>query len=158
MFIAEPLAGIRRVGVGAARAARFCDVRDDTTRDAFTVRLHPIVLCHPRGHGEYGVRSGWRVAFADALRRWRLASRRATVAPRGVTAARAVSLVDEPPLRAELFSTDQMEQHGARLASAHSVTPGRLPDRLLARLAANESVLARVGSPTPPSVEIVRQG
>ncbi|MEZ5586504.1 MAG: glucoamylase family protein [Sedimenticolaceae bacterium] len=36
-----------------------------------------------------------------------------------------------------------MEQHGARLASAHSVTPGRLPDRLLARLAANESVLAQ---------------
>ncbi|MGB5776397.1 MAG: cyclic beta 1-2 glucan synthetase, partial [Sedimenticolaceae bacterium] len=50
---------------------------------------------------------------------------------------------DEPPLRAELFSTDQMEQHGARHASAHSVTPRRVPDRLLARLAENESVLTQ---------------
>jgi cellobiose phosphorylase len=48
---------------------------------------------------------------------------------------------DEPPLRAELFSTDQMEQHGARLASAHRLTPRRVPDRLLSRLAANERVL-----------------
>jgi len=48
---------------------------------------------------------------------------------------------DEPPLRAELFSADQMEQHGARLASAHRLTPGRAPDQLLSRLAANERVL-----------------
>ncbi len=61
--------------------------------------------------------------------------------PRGASSARAVPLVDEPPLRAELFSTDQMEQHGARLASAHSVTSGRVPERLLARLAGNEGVL-----------------
>ncbi len=47
----------------------------------------------------------------------------------------------EPPLRAELFSTDQMEQHGARLASGHRVAPGRAPDQLLSRLAANERVL-----------------
>ncbi|MFZ0256479.1 MAG: cyclic beta 1-2 glucan synthetase, partial [Gammaproteobacteria bacterium] len=48
---------------------------------------------------------------------------------------------DEPPLRAELFSVDQMEQHGVRLASAHRLTPGRVPDQLLSRLAANEGVL-----------------
>ncbi|MGB5742458.1 MAG: glucoamylase family protein, partial [Sedimenticolaceae bacterium] len=36
-----------------------------------------------------------------------------------------------------------MEQHGARHASAHSVTPRRVPDRLLARLAENESVLTQ---------------
>ncbi len=47
----------------------------------------------------------------------------------------------EPPLRAELFSTDQMEQHGVRLASADQLTPGRVPDQLLSRLAENESVL-----------------
>ena len=47
----------------------------------------------------------------------------------------------EPPLRAELFSTDQMEQHGARLASGHRVAPGPAPDQLLSRLAANEGVL-----------------
>ncbi|MBI4756557.1 MAG: cyclic beta 1-2 glucan synthetase [Betaproteobacteria bacterium] len=34
-----------------------------------------------------------------------------------------------------------MEQHGARLASAHRLTPGRVPDQLLSRLAANEDVL-----------------
>jgi cyclic beta-1,2-glucan synthetase len=34
-----------------------------------------------------------------------------------------------------------MEQHGMRLASAHRLTPGRLPDQMLSRLAANESVL-----------------
>jgi cellobiose phosphorylase len=44
-------------------------------------------------------------------------------------------------LRAQLFSADQMEQHGVRLASVHRLTPGRVPDQLLSRLAANESVL-----------------
>jgi cyclic beta-1,2-glucan synthetase len=53
----------------------------------------------------------------------------------------APSLGAEPPLRAELFSTDQMEEHGVRLASAHRLAPGRVPDQLLARLAANEAVL-----------------
>jgi len=48
---------------------------------------------------------------------------------------------DEPPLRAELFSSDQMEQHGVHLASAHRLAPGRVPDQLLSRLAANEGVL-----------------
>jgi len=48
---------------------------------------------------------------------------------------------DEPPLRAELFSADQMEQHGVRLASAHRVRSGRVPDQLLSRLSANEGVL-----------------
>ncbi len=48
---------------------------------------------------------------------------------------------DEPPLRAELFSTDQMEQHGVRLASADRLARGRVPDQLLSRLAGNESVL-----------------
>ena len=48
---------------------------------------------------------------------------------------------DEPPLRAELFSTLQMEQHGFRLASSHALTAEPVPDRLLSRLAANERVL-----------------
>jgi len=48
---------------------------------------------------------------------------------------------DEPPLRAELFSTLQMEQHGFRLASGHGLTAEPVPDRLLSRLAANERVL-----------------
>ena len=51
---------------------------------------------------------------------------------------------EEPPLRSELFSADQMEQHGRRLAAAHRLAPGRAPDRLLTRLAENESVLMEV--------------
>jgi cyclic beta-1,2-glucan synthetase len=52
----------------------------------------------------------------------------------------------EPPLRAELFSADQMEQHGRTLAAAHTVSPRRTRDRLLARLADNESVLVEAGN------------
>src|SRR5512144_31301 len=49
--------------------------------------------------------------------------------------------VCEPPLRSELFSSDQMEQHGKTLAGLHTLSPGHAPDRLLARLAENESTL-----------------
>ncbi len=49
--------------------------------------------------------------------------------------------VCEPPLRAELFSSDQMEQHGRSLAASHKLSPGYPPDRLLGRLAENESIL-----------------
>ncbi|MFA5083093.1 MAG: hypothetical protein WC474_11150, partial [Hydrogenophilaceae bacterium] len=44
-------------------------------------------------------------------------------------------------MRAELFSSDQMEQHGVLLTSSHRLAPGRVPDQLLTRLAANERVL-----------------
>jgi len=53
---------------------------------------------------------------------------------------------EEPPLRAELFSAEQMAQHGKALAASHKLAPGRAPDRLLARLAANESALVGVCS------------
>ena len=45
------------------------------------------------------------------------------------------------PQRAELFSNDQMAQHGARLASMHRWMVGRVSTRLLSRLAANQVVL-----------------
>jgi len=48
---------------------------------------------------------------------------------------------EEAPLRAELFSADQMAQHGARLATAHRIATGRQPEQLLARLDKNEVVL-----------------
>ena len=48
---------------------------------------------------------------------------------------------EEPPLRAELFSTEQMEQHGKVLAASHQVTAARTSNQLLGRLAANEGVL-----------------
>ena len=50
----------------------------------------------------------------------------------------------EPPLRAELFSADQMEQHGKTLADSHTLSPGHAPDRLLTRLAENEGILIGV--------------
>jgi len=50
----------------------------------------------------------------------------------------------ELPLRAELFSADQMEQHGKTLADSHTLSPGHAPDRLLKRLAENEGLLIGV--------------
>lgn len=51
---------------------------------------------------------------------------------------------DEAPLRSDLFSADQMEQHGKVLAAAHQLRSGRVRDRLLARLAENEALLLEV--------------
>ena len=48
---------------------------------------------------------------------------------------------DKPPLRAELFSRDQMEQHGKILAALHKLSQGQAPDQLLSRLSENEGVL-----------------
>ena len=48
---------------------------------------------------------------------------------------------DKPPLRSELFSREQMEQHGKTLAASHKLSSGHGPDQLLARLSENEGVL-----------------
>ncbi len=50
---------------------------------------------------------------------------------------------DEPPLRSELFSSDQMKHHGKVLAGSHKLSPGRASHRLLTRLAENESFLIK---------------
>ena len=47
----------------------------------------------------------------------------------------------EPPLRSELFSSDQMKQHGKALAASHKLGVGRVSGQLLERLAENESIL-----------------
>ena len=47
----------------------------------------------------------------------------------------------EAPLRAELFSADQMEAHGTALAAVQTLAKARGADKLLARLAANETAL-----------------
>ena len=52
---------------------------------------------------------------------------------------------EDEPLRAELFSADQMALHGKRLAAVHVTGNASLPDRLLARLASNERVLVDLG-------------
>jgi cellobiose phosphorylase len=64
---------------------------------------------------------------------------------------------DEPPLRSELFSSDQMEQHGKTLAGSHQVGSGRRPDRLLTRLAENEGVLIEVRNLLLEPVEASRR-
>ena len=51
---------------------------------------------------------------------------------------------DEPPLRSELFSASQMEQHGKTLAAAHTLSMGHTPEQLLTRLGENEGVLLNV--------------
>ena len=53
--------------------------------------------------------------------------------------------LDELPLRSELFSAEQMEQHGKRLATIHKLTQEhRVRDHLLKRLAENEAILVDV--------------
>ena len=47
----------------------------------------------------------------------------------------------ESPLRAELFSAEQMEEHGRTLAAYHRVQPGAGRNRLLARMDDNEAIL-----------------
>ena len=55
-----------------------------------------------------------------------------------------VPTVEEPPLRAELFSADQMASHGRGLAATHELNPQGGPDQLLARLTENAAVLSKV--------------
>ncbi|HEY2560967.1 MAG TPA: glucoamylase family protein [Caldimonas sp.] len=52
--------------------------------------------------------------------------------------------IEDPPLRAELFSAEQIASHGERLAKTHVLRDAPLPDRLLPRLADNERVLVAV--------------
>ena len=47
----------------------------------------------------------------------------------------------DAPLRAELFSADQMEEHGRVLAGEHKILLGKRSDSLLLRLSSNEAVL-----------------
>ena len=53
-------------------------------------------------------------------------------------------LEDEQPLRSELFSSSQMEQHGKILAAAHTLSTDHSPEQLLCRLGENENVLHKV--------------
>ena len=63
----------------------------------------------------------------------------------------------EPPLRAELFSADQMENHGRTLAERHRLSPRNTSDRLLARLADNETILVGAASLLKAALEANRR-
>ncbi len=56
-------------------------------------------------------------------------------------AGRARLRASEPPLRAELFSGEQLRRHAIALAGQHQLDPNPGPNRLLLRLADNEQVL-----------------
>ena len=49
--------------------------------------------------------------------------------------------VGEPPLRAELFSVEQLARHAQALAASHHIFNRRGSNRLLARLSQNEEIL-----------------
>jgi len=61
--------------------------------------------------------------------------------PRGLAFEASLA---EAPLRSELFSADEMEQHGRYLAGLHILARGRARDQLLPRLTANEEILRSV--------------
>jgi cyclic beta-1,2-glucan synthetase len=64
----------------------------------------------------------------------------------------------EPPLRSELFSTEQMEQYGKTLAGLHILGPKVDPDQqLLSRLAENEAILLEVHDLVSEAVKANRQ-
>jgi cyclic beta-1,2-glucan synthetase len=65
--------------------------------------------------------------------------------------------VDELPLRSELFSANQMEQHGRTLAGFHQLKPGHPRDNLLARLAENERLLFEVYNLLSEDVKVDRR-
>jgi cellobiose phosphorylase len=64
---------------------------------------------------------------------------------------------DELPLRAELFSALQMEQHGRVLANAHKLSSARGRDQLLSRLADNENVIIDACSLLTEAIRAGRQ-
>ncbi len=69
----------------------------------------------------------------------------------------AASPLEEEPLRAELFSAEQMELHGKRLAAIHVLSAVPLPDRLLTRLSANERVLVDLGKQLAATADAERR-
>jgi len=50
----------------------------------------------------------------------------------------------DAPLRSELFTADQMAQHGKSLAAVHELTTTRAPDRLLAAARVQRELLVQV--------------
>ena len=50
----------------------------------------------------------------------------------------------EEPFRLELYSYDQMKQHGVYVAQSHVVVANHPSDKVLARLADNEEVIGKV--------------
>ena len=70
---------------------------------------------------------------------------RALFGPRGLLPLTgAAASVDDEPLRAQLFTAEEMEQHGRHLAAGHELARAPRRDGLLPRLAENEKTLIGV--------------
>ncbi|MET0383857.1 MAG: cyclic beta 1-2 glucan synthetase, partial [Burkholderiaceae bacterium] len=78
-----------------------------------------------------------------ALRRL-LSQARDWARERRPAAADGIEQEEAEPLRAALFSSDQMVAHGKALAGRHRIAQHHRPDRLLGRLASNERALESV--------------
>ncbi|MEO7008381.1 MAG: cyclic beta 1-2 glucan synthetase, partial [Caldimonas sp.] len=74
-----------------------------------------------------------------------------------LAAAQGDPVDEDEPLRAELFSADQMALHGKRLAANHVLSEAALPDRLLGRLASNEYVLVDLGKQLAATADAERR-
>ncbi|HMC95678.1 MAG TPA: hypothetical protein VKO16_12995, partial [Polyangia bacterium] len=55
--------------------------------------------------------------------------------------SRLRAAAEPAPLRAELFSVDQLARHAVKLAGAHRLATGRAADRLIPRLDENAAIL-----------------
>jgi len=64
---------------------------------------------------------------------------------------------DEQPLRAELYSVDQLEQRAKTLAASHQLTTGQAPDKLIPRLDENERILVHTHDLVTAAVKQNRQ-
>ena len=91
--------------------------------------------------------------YLSHLRAW---LRRLPGLPRHVSSAPLTKEL-ELPLRAELFSALQMEQHGRILANAHTLGTGSGQDHLLMRLAENEKTIIHACSQLTEAIQAGRQ-
>ncbi len=62
---------------------------------------------------------------------------------RGTPAGDGLPAEDEQPLRAELYSVEQLQRHARALAASDRLATGSAPDRLHARLNENEALLVQ---------------
>ncbi len=63
---------------------------------------------------------------------------------------------DEKPLRAELYSVDQLERHAKLLAASHQISTSRTTDQLIPRLNENERILIHAHDVVTAAVKLNR--
>jgi len=112
---------------------------------------------------QHGQAAAWQVMAAGLTLKAKASSKtineswlQLTASLRGDGLAKKYSS-DEPPLRSELFSADQMKLHGKTLAASHQLSSRAPRDRLLTRLAENEGVLLGVRSLVSDAVQANRR-